>query len=265
MTEPPIGDPASDGAATGEPGERVVELPPMAGALDALWDLVLDIAERVPPDRWALIGGQMVLIRGLAAGRTQARVSRDVDVLADLLSDPDGLATCVRAVRDLGLDPVPDSSGRVYRFRREGDGVVADVLAPDHHPPRRSLRTAAGGDTITVDGGRQALQRVEHLHVLKTGRHGPVPVPVPDMLGALVLKAAAWAADSRDPGRHSGDAAFLVSLIHDPLAVRGRFAGSDRKRLLRLDRRLHDERSEEWRALGEHAPDAITNWQLLLA
>lgn len=238
-----------------------VELPELTGALDTLWDLVLDIAERVPPDRWVLIGGQMVMLHGLAAGQTPMRASQDVDVLADLLTDAAGLARCVRALRELDLRPEADSAGRVYRFRRTADNATADVLAPDHTPPRWSLRTA-GGDTIRVPGGRQALQRTVPTTASKGARSAVVPVP--DLLGALVLKAAAWATDSRDRERHSGDAAFLVSLIGDPIAERGRFAGSDRKRLLRLDDVLADSSALEWRTLGSRAPDAYTTWRLLL-
>ena len=101
-----------------------------------------------------------------------------------------------------------------------------------------------------------------HLDVVKGDR--TVVVPVPDLLGALVLKAAAWTVDGRDRGRHSGDAAFLTSLITDPLAERERFARSDRKRLLRLDSVLGDPDADEWRALGDAAPDGITTWRLLV-
>jgi hypothetical protein len=239
----------------------VAELPPLTGALDTLWELVLDIAERVAPDRWALIGGQMVMLHGLVAGRVATRASQDVDVLADLLTDPAGLSRCVRVVRDLDLRPESDSAGRVYRFRRPADNATADVLAPDHTPPRWSLRTA-GGDTIRVEGGRQALQRTVPVTVRK-GRRSAV-VPVPDLLGALVLKAAAWATDPRDRERHSGDAAFLAGLMTDPLAERARFVGSDRKRLLRLDEVLGDRAAPEWRALGPAGVDAHAVWQLLV-
>ncbi len=191
---------------TGASERPTVELPQLSGALDTLWELVLDIAERIPPDRWLLIGGQMVMLHGLAAGRAPTRASQDVDVLADLLTDSAGLARCVSAMRELDLRPEADSSGRVYRFRRAADNATADVLAPDHTPPRWSLHTA-GGDTIRVPGGRQALQRAEPVTVRKGVRSAVVPMP--DRLGAVVLKAAAWAADSRDRERHSGDAAFL--------------------------------------------------------
>jgi hypothetical protein len=136
------------------------------------------------------------------------------------------------------------------------------VLAPDHSPPRWSLRTAAGGTTIRVEGGHQALERATRLTVVKGGRSAIVPVP--DLLGVLVLKAAAWTTDSRDRGRHSGDAAFLASLMTDPLTERTRFAGSDRKRLQRLDSVLHDPDAAEWRALGDAGADGHAVWRLLL-
>ncbi|MGY1697722.1 hypothetical protein ACI780_22730 [Geodermatophilus sp. SYSU D00814] len=241
---------------------REVVLPPLTGALDRLWDLVLDLAGRLDPSGWVLVGGQMVMLHGLAAARTPTRASQDVDLLADLLTDPAGLSRCVQAVRQLDLEPQPDSSGKVYRFRRGTDGAVVDVLAPDHSLPRWSLRTAAGGETIRIEGGHQALERAVRLTVVKGARSAVVPVP--DVLGALVLKAAAWTADNRDRGRHSGDAAFLTSLVSDPLAERARFVGSDRKRLRRLDAVLGDPDAAEWRALGDAAEDGYATWRLLL-
>ncbi|MGY2078198.1 hypothetical protein [Blastococcus sp. SYSU DS0828] len=240
--------------------EARVQLPALAGPLDTLWDLILDLAEQLPPTGWVLVGGQMVMLHGLVAGRVATRASQDVDVLADLLTDDAGLVRCVRAVRDLDLEPQPDSAGRVYRFVRARDQARADVLAPDHTPPRRRLRTV-GGDTIRIEGGTQALRRAMPVYVTKGERTAPVPVP--DLLGALVLKAAAWATDARDAERHSGDAAFLAGLIADPLAERNRFAGSDRKRLQRLDQVLGNPDATEWRRLGDAADDGYATWRLL--
>ena len=53
----------------------------------------------------------MVLLHGIAAGRATTRTSRDVDVIADLLTDRGGLQRCVRAVRELDLEPRPDLDG----------------------------------------------------------------------------------------------------------------------------------------------------------
>jgi predicted nucleotidyltransferase len=250
VTVPPVDSP------------QPVILPPLAGPLDGLWELILDLAERLPPAGWVLVGGQMVMLHGRVADRVATRASEDVDVLADLLTDEAALTRCVRAVRDLDLQPRPDSVGKVYRFVREADNACADILAPDSFPPRRRLRTV-GGDTIRVPGGTQALQRALQLQVVKDDRSATVPVP--GLLGALVLKAAAWATDSRDRERHSGDAAFLASLITDPIAERGRFKGSDRKRLRLLDKVLADPDAAEWRRLGEHADDGYATWRLLLA
>src|SRR5947209_17107316 len=67
-----------------------VLLPPLSDGLDRLWDLILDIAEKLPAPGWALVGGQMVMLHGLIAGRTAMRASQDVDLLADLATDPNG-------------------------------------------------------------------------------------------------------------------------------------------------------------------------------
>ena len=97
------------------------------------------VEEAKPDSLW-----QMVMLHGLSQGRSQTRASQDIDMLADLLTAPDGLIRCVNVVQGLDLTPEPDSSGRVYRFRRPSDRLVVDVLAPDHSPPRWSLRTARG-------------------------------------------------------------------------------------------------------------------------
>jgi len=181
-----------------------VTLPPLTGPLNTLWDVILDVAAAVPPHRWALIGGQMVTLHALHAGRPPLRVSRDIDVLAGLLTARDGLTLCVTAIRALGLVP-----------------------APDHTPPTWPLRTAKGRDTIHISGGRQALQRSALITVTKDDRSAQVPVP--DQLGALVLKATAWLEDNRDRERHSHDAALLTSLISDPLAERRRFGSATQR------------------------------------
>ena len=238
-------------------------LPALTGQLDVLWRLVFDLASRLDPAGWQLIGGLMVLTHGLAAGRTLPRTTGDIDVLADLIATSTGLEACVSAVEHAGFEPVEDNKGNVYRFKRLSDDVSVDVLAPDHAPPKRSLRTRRNRDTIVVAGGRQALERGGIITVTSPD-HGRADVPVPDLLGALVLKAAAWAVDSRDRERHSGDAAFLTSLIADPRAEVARYHGSDRKRLRALGRGALDRAdAAEWRVLGDAATDAYLTWRIL--
>jgi hypothetical protein len=75
-------------------------------------------------------------------------------------------------------------------------------------------------------------------------------VSVPGAFGALILKAAAYTTDSRDPDRHLFDAAALLAFTEDPLAERDDFAGSDRRRLATLERAL-PEGHPAWRQLPQ--------------
>lgn len=238
-------------------------LPPLSADVDRLWDTILGLADRLPATSWVLVGGQMVLLHGLRAERVSTRTSEDIDVLADLVSSPTAVSECVRAVRELGYMPTESTNPDIlHRFTRPEDQTMIDVLAPDHAPPRRRPFTVPPRTTVRVEGGRQALQRAGVIDVHKADRSALVPVP--SVLGALVLKAAAYQIDSRDPERHLYDAAFLASLVTDPIAARSSFKGSDGKRLRILDRHLADRNHEAWWLLGEHREDAQTRWQLLL-
>ena len=59
-------------------------MPPLTGTLDGLWDVILDLADNLPPMSWELVGGQMVMAHGLAAGRTHQPMCR----LRQALSPP---------------------------------------------------------------------------------------------------------------------------------------------------------------------------------
>lgn len=61
---------------------------------------------------------------------------------------------------------------------------------------------------------------------------------MPGAFGALILKAAAYKTDSRDPDRHLRDAVALLACIDDPFAERESFTGFDRSRLQTLRSRL---------------------------
>jgi len=69
---------------------------------------------------------------------------------------------------------------------------------------------------------------------------------IPDLLGALILKAAAYASDNRDRGRHLEDAALLLSLIDDPVGEKMRMHGSDSRRLRKLSEALGGVNAEAW-------------------
>jgi hypothetical protein len=86
---------------------------------------------------------------------------------------------------------------------------------------------------VRIEGGTQALRRTLNAHIeISPGTRTTVSVPSP--FGALVLKAAAFTTDSRDPQRHLFDAVVLLACIEDPFAERDTFSGSDRGRLATL-------------------------------
>ena len=115
--------------------------------------------------------------------------------------------------------------------------------------------------TIQIAGGNQALQRLRVVTVTKDERTRDVPVP--SVLGSLILKAAAHQVDSRDRERHATDAAFLVSLITDPLDLARHLKGSDAKRLRALNTVIGSRTHTVWASLGTNAGDAYATWQLL--
>ena len=143
-------------------------MPPLTGTLDGLWEVILDLADNPPPLSWALVGGQMVMAHGLAAGRTPTRASKDVDILGNLTASSTALRTVVTAVRDLGFEPEPSIDGkRLHRFVRTTDNQVIDILAPDHSPPGWKPTTVPPLQTIQIAGGNQALQRLQVITVTK--------------------------------------------------------------------------------------------------
>jgi hypothetical protein len=243
-----------------------VVMPSMTAEQRRLWDLVLELSTRLEPTQWSLVGGQMVALHALLAGVAWPRVTRDVDVLANMEVLQSNLQACTAALGELGLRVRLDGSGRAYRFC-DGDtagSVVVDLLAPDHRKKVSALWTV-GGRTIQIEGGTQALRRAAIVEVrLVDGRVGLVPTP--NLHGAIVLKAAAWAADSRDRDRHAQDVALLVRLIDDPAELVAGFAGSDRKRLLRLRQVLDSPAAQEWLLLGDEGAEiGHANWVHLTA
>lgn len=74
---------------------------------------------------------------------------------------------------------------------------------------------------------------------------------IPDALGALVLKGAAYLGDPRDRRRHLDDAVVLTCTVNNPMADRERLIGSDSKRIGALWTVLQDRDHPSWIAVGE--------------
>jgi hypothetical protein len=113
----------------------VIELPALAGTERELWDALLDLAER-QPDGWMLVGGQMVFLRALEQGRVPPRVTRDLDVLADLRARPAALPWILTTLSELDFEvelAAPGESG--HRFKRGDVTIDCSHLTTSAHVP----------------------------------------------------------------------------------------------------------------------------------
>lgn len=234
-----------------------VVLPMLAPTHRGLWDVLCDLADRHDSD-WVLVGGQMVLLHAVQAARTPPRVSQDLDAIIDARVRPPALAPFLVTLRELGFTSVSTSPDDVAHRYGRGD-VHIDVLAPEGIGRRAPIRTVGTAVTVEIAGGTQALARGERLPVLHDGRRAFVPRP--NLLGAIVIKAAAVNND-RQPQRHLTDLAFLVSMAADPVALRGELTAKDLARL-RAVVALQNPSHEAWRML-EDPDEAFAAFQLLI-
>jgi hypothetical protein len=190
----------------------------------------------------------MAQVHAMLAGVTPHRTTHDVDLLVDVLARRASVASVVADLRSRGFEAQepgwPDSP--FHRMRRGVD--VVDILVADHLP-RHLGQQISGRPVMAIEGGAQALDRLIEVDIADGDEVATVTVP--DLLGALVLKAAASAADNRETGRHLEDAALLAALVTDHAGERARLRGSDRRRLGRLTARLQDPAHSAWLALGD--------------
>ncbi|MFD4431471.1 hypothetical protein [Nocardia sp. NPDC058497] len=190
------------------------------------WPQLVEIASFLPGDCWTLIGGLMVQIHAIHAGLPPTRATVDVDMVLHIETGATTFSRASYVLEQLGYSLVIPDSRRsfVHRFERPGaqvDVMVADNLAPRHQP------TVAGRRVFAVPAGTSALRKTVNCHI-KPDRGYPVTFSIPDPLGALVLKGAAYLADTRDRDRHLEDAATLLCGFTEPDADRQRMIGSDR-------------------------------------
>ena len=152
----------------------------------AMWNGTLDLADELPDDGWALVGGLMVQLHAYRYGQAGVRATIDIDVLANSRQQPRSRTeTIAEALLKGGFEVSEETRSvdppTVYRFEREGQ--VVDVLAPDglKAPPL----TVGSSQTVQIPGGTQALHRAEAVEVrLADGRAGLVRCP--NLAGAVL-------------------------------------------------------------------------------
>ncbi|WP_156496146.1 hypothetical protein [Microbacterium sp. T32] len=94
--------------------------------------------------------------------------------------------------------------------------------------------------------GEQAIRRRD-TYTLNFHAVGSVVLGVPDELGALVAKGAAYLVDQRDRGRHLDDAAVLLACIADASDLAyDTMSPNDRRRVRAVLEHVGDERHASW-------------------
>ena len=125
------------------------------------------VSLQVPPDKWCLVGGLMVLLLGAEAGviPDRASITKDADVVVNLFADPKSLAAVSHALTEsgyrladrFGSDDTSDARCS-FVFGR----AVVDELCPD-------------GTVRRVDAGRFRINDYEAVCATCTlpqpGRH----------------------------------------------------------------------------------------------
>lgn len=224
---------------------------PAGGMYTGLWPLLFDMAD-VCTGEWVLVGGQMVAVHGMCYGAYPVRPSEDLDLMVDVLLAPAALRTIAEQLVAWGYQPHKSLNPGRETVRYERNGLVVDILAPDRLPSGTDLTTTPPGGTVQTAGGAQALGRVEYITAVDQGRMGEIPVP--SLLGAIGLKAAAVEHGyAYQAGiKHRIDLAFLMSLEADIDKTYAPATKQDLRRIARCSW-LRDETNPVWQYLPDHA------------
>ena len=163
----------------------------------------------------------------------------------DAVVDPRSMSTATTIAADrliaAGFTPYPTDAATVYRFIR-GDDIV-DVLAPDNLGERASLITVPPAETIGAPGGNAALRR-RRVAIVDAG-FGRFDVPLPNLVGAIIIKARAAAMAIVDRDKHERDLARLLTLVTDPESAWRELSPKERGHL-RTELALADPRHTAW-------------------
>ena len=214
------------------------------GQLFAPWDMVVELAESIDTDSWVLVGGLMVQAHAMMAD-VVSRATKDVDLLIDVFADTTNIEYVISSLQSIGFElHLPGLRGAPFHRLKRNEGIV-DVLVADHLPSRKQKASRVGRfGLLEIIGGAQALDRRMEIGV--STQAGLVSFYIPNNLGSLILKAAAYRSDTRDRRRHLDDCALLASLIMDIDGALAQLRGSDRRRINLVNEVLKDPRHPSW-------------------
>ncbi|MFJ4226376.1 hypothetical protein ACIPYV_02280 [Paenarthrobacter nicotinovorans] len=225
------------------------EVPVPPGGWGAPWPQCVELARTLPSTQWTLVGGLMVQLHSAAAGLTASRPTADVDIVLHIETGAATTSSVTAVLTGMGyaLQKSIDHDAPAHRFVRGEEQI--DVMIADHMPESK-IPTIGGRKAFQVPAGTQALKRTVNCRLVVDDDE-PVLLSIPNQLGALVLKGAAYREDSRDRDRHLDDAVVLCATIKTPLSTAKAMGGSDRSRILTLQTVLEDPGHRSWQLLDE--------------
>ncbi|PWG66772.1 hypothetical protein [Bifidobacterium callitrichidarum] len=224
------------------------------------WSTVIAVAKHFDPDEWLLTGGLMVQVHSMLHD-LPVRPTHDADFLLNILTY-DRIATQMRNfLGTLGFALEEDSmTGYATRFSTKSDNQV-DLMVTDYLYGRQKRENATldGKKLCGMPGGGQAIKRSQLVQIKHQSE--VLTITVPDLLGAIMLKSAAWSVDKTSHrSRHLEDAALLLSLIDDPQEqIKRLHSVNDRKRIEVLYKELTDSTlAHYWQELDRNLRDIGT-------
>lgn len=236
-------------------GREIWDVATPPGGWGQPWPQCVELARKLPAQHWTLVGGLMVQLHTARAGLAVARPTADVDIVLHLETPGTTVAQVHTILAGMGyaLQTSIDSAAPAHRFVRGKEQV--DVMVADRVAPRVPQRLG-GHDMFALPAGTQALQRTVYCRfpvpdVAGGDDEEDVLISIPNVLGALVLKGAAYRDDSRDTRRHLDDAAVLSACVLEPLTTRDQMKGSDRSRIIGLYDSLGDRAHQSWMLLED--------------
>jgi hypothetical protein len=208
------------------------------------WNTVLSLIDELNPDSWLLVGGLMVQMHAMIAGY-QSRATKDIDMLVDVMADTSNVKQVITTLERIGFEKrEPGLRGAAFHRLRMKD-LSIDVLIADHLPSgKRKSAVVDVWPMMEIAGGAQAIER--RMSIVIETRRGDKRLFIPNLLGALILKSAAYGADRRNRDRHLEDVALLASFITDHADTIRSLHGSDKKRLRTVCVALDDPNHRAW-------------------
>lgn len=194
-----------------------IRITPIGDEEAALWRLAREVSGLFDGLPWVLIGGLMVRILEAEHGVTTTWTTGDLDTVLDVRAASRATRKAAARLQEAGFTPERFDQNLTYRFTRGSD--IVDVLAPDHLGERADITTVPPDETLEALGSSQALNRRRIVKI--DAGDGPFALPLPSLLGAIIIKARVVANTARRKSqpKHQRDLARLLALVPDPAAI----------------------------------------------